>query len=169
MLISTPTKLTTAGMLLEVTSSQLCLYGQRLLVTKPELNFIKNGVELLVGDKTLLCCMSNQEMAEDKLTLNHLHELLQSLPENEVISTLSKSDKSFRIGFVTEDNNFVEVINFAEIKSPPVTKIEAMITEILLVCKANDKPVNDDIFFALAFRIESELIKICHELDIRVS
>lgn len=43
-----------------------------------------------------------------------------------------------------------------------------MIAEILLVCKANNIKSDGDIFLALCFRSESELIKICNELHIKV-
>ena len=43
---------------------------------------------------------------------------------------------------------------------------EEMIAEILLVCKANSVPNSGDIFLSLAFRTESELKSICHELHI---
>jgi len=168
MLISEIKTPTTVEMLLEVISSQLSLYGQRLLVTKPELDFVKNGVELFVGDKTLLCCMSNQEMAEDGLTLNHLHELLQSLPAHELITATNNISESFRVGFEGDDE-FVEVISYADIKKSTTTKREVMVTDILLVFKANGTKVYGDAFFALAFKSESELIEICHELHISVS
>ena len=42
----------------------------------------------------------------------------------------------------------------------------AMIQEIILACKANNCPTTGDMFFALAFRTESELRKICDELCI---
>ncbi|GIC77079.1 hypothetical protein [Moritella sp. F3] len=168
MLISELKTPMTVEMLLEVTSSQLSLYGQKLLVTKPELDFVKLGVELFVGDKTLLCCMSNQEMADDELTLNHLHELLQSLPANELITATNNMNESFRVGF-EGDEKFVEVISYADIKKSKQTKREVMVTDILLAFKANGTKVYGDTFFALAFKSESELIEICHELHIGVS
>ncbi len=44
---------------------------------------------------------------------------------------------------------------------------KAMIEEIMICCKANEVPNLDDILLALAFRSESELIKICQELCIK--
>ena len=44
---------------------------------------------------------------------------------------------------------------------------EAMIAEILIACKANGVPNLDEVFFALAFRAESELRAICAELHIQ--
>ena len=46
------------------------------------------------------------------------------------------------------------------------TKKDRLIQEILMVCKANDTPVTGDLFLALAFRTEAELIKIAAELYI---
>lgn len=43
---------------------------------------------------------------------------------------------------------------------------EAMINEILMVCKANNVPTTGDLFFSLAFRTESELKRICKELNV---
>ena len=44
---------------------------------------------------------------------------------------------------------------------------EEMITEIMLCCRANNVPNDGDVFLALAFRTEPELIKICQELHIK--
>jgi len=44
---------------------------------------------------------------------------------------------------------------------------KAMITDILLQCKANNTPATDKVGLALAFRSESELVKICQELNIK--
>ena len=44
---------------------------------------------------------------------------------------------------------------------------EQMVAEILIVMKANGVTTTGDMFFALAFRTDSELRKICRELHIR--
>lgn len=44
---------------------------------------------------------------------------------------------------------------------------ENMITEILLYCKVSNVPTTGDLLFALAFRSEAELKKICCELNIK--
>jgi hypothetical protein len=43
-----------------------------------------------------------------------------------------------------------------------------MINEILLVAKANELYVGGDIFFALVFKTESELVDICKNLHVSV-
>lgn len=44
-----------------------------------------------------------------------------------------------------------------------------MIDEILIQCKANNVPTTGDLFFGLAFRTESELKKMCTELNININ
>lgn len=44
---------------------------------------------------------------------------------------------------------------------------ENLITEILTRCKASNVPTTGDLFFGLIFRTETELKKICHELNIK--
>lgn len=45
-----------------------------------------------------------------------------------------------------------------------------LINEILQVCKASDKcPTTGDLFFSLAFRTETELRNMAHELNINTT
>lgn len=46
---------------------------------------------------------------------------------------------------------------------------EAMIQEIIQTCKAGGAYIGGDFFFALAFCSESELKKICADLNINTS
>ncbi len=43
---------------------------------------------------------------------------------------------------------------------------KAMMEEIMACIKANNLPINGDLFFTLAFCTVSELKQICHELHI---
>lgn len=49
------------------------------------------------------------------------------------------------------------------------TSKEIMISEILIAAKASGVYVSGDMFFALAFRTETELRQICREIGIRAT
>lgn len=44
-----------------------------------------------------------------------------------------------------------------------------LIQQILQVVKANNVPISADLLFMLAYRTESELREICHDLHIQVT
>ena len=49
-----------------------------------------------------------------------------------------------------------------------MSKKQDLITDILQVAKNGDCTIDGDLFFTLAFRTESELIKIVQELNIKL-
>ena len=49
-----------------------------------------------------------------------------------------------------------------------MSKKQNLITDILQVAKNGDCVMDGDLFFSLAFRTESELIKIAQELNIKI-
>ena len=49
-----------------------------------------------------------------------------------------------------------------------MSKKQDLITDILQVAKNGDCTIDGDLFFSLAFRTESELIKIAQELNIKL-
>lgn len=49
-----------------------------------------------------------------------------------------------------------------------MSKKQNLITDILQVAKNGDCVTDGDLFFSLAFRTESELIKIAQELNIKI-
>ncbi|MGK0447022.1 MAG: hypothetical protein ACJA2M_000793 [Polaribacter sp.] len=49
-----------------------------------------------------------------------------------------------------------------------MSKKKNLITDILQVAKNGDSFMGGDLFFSLAFRTESELIKIAQELNIKI-
>lgn len=50
-----------------------------------------------------------------------------------------------------------------------ITNKDRMIQEIIIHLKANGQRVDGDIFFALAFRTDSELRQICAAAGIRIN
>ena len=103
----------TAEMLSEIVESQICCFGDAPLVTRPEMAFI-SGEEIFIESSILLCCMSDEEMAEDDLTLNHLARHIEAFDQSSIIYYISLKPKDFSVGFYADDR-FIEVINSNEL------------------------------------------------------
>jgi hypothetical protein len=57
------------------------------------------------------------------------------------------------------------------IKLDHITNLDrwtVMRDEIMICCKANCLPNTDEIYLALLFRTDEELVQMCHELHIKV-
>lgn len=49
------------------------------------------------------------------------------------------------------------------------TRKNNLITDILIACKANDVYIGGDLFLAIIFKTEAELVHIAQQLNIKVS
>jgi hypothetical protein len=117
MLATEYTEKLTGDMLLDIVLSQITLHGDKQLITKPELEL---SVELFVGGVNFLDCMDNDSMAEDNNKLSFLAARLKDVGEaklNLVIETSTNFDEHFKVGFNSDEDGFIEVINSNEIKS----------------------------------------------------
>ncbi|WP_024608583.1 hypothetical protein [Pseudoalteromonas sp. TAB23] len=103
----------TAEMLSEIVESQICCFGDAPLITRPKFDFI-NGVEILIENSILLCCMSDEEMSEDNLTLMHLAKYIKAFDERSILYYISLKPKVFSVGFYADDR-FIEVVNSSEL------------------------------------------------------
>ena len=115
MLVEEYTTPLTVEMLLDIVESQRCLWGDKQLVTMPELDVC---VELFANDQSVIRCMDNSSMIEDKWTLNHLAARLKNLPpetHEAIIRTPCEIDSSFQVGFHTEEG-FIELLDIDEIE-----------------------------------------------------
>lgn len=102
-------------MLREIVLSQLCLFGDRQLLVRPEEEFIFSD-EIFVKDTILLCCMSDAEMQEDQLTLKYLYDLLTKYDGSLQPYYIAPLKREFSVGFDGEDG-FVEVFNTTELSA----------------------------------------------------
>lgn len=105
------TKPLTCEMLQDIVASQLCLWGDKQLVVRPE---VKREFELFAANEVLLCCMSDDEMQEYGGTLANLLDAVNIPPPASVVRVNSDIPPDFVVGFYTDDG-FIEVINYSEI------------------------------------------------------
>lgn len=115
MLTTEWTKPLTVEMLWDIVDSQRTSFGDKQLVTKPEL---EHCIELIANGESIMRCMDNDSMKEDNWKLNYLESRLKHLSKNvlqSVITVNGKIDVPFQVGFYCETEGFIEVISSDEI------------------------------------------------------
>lgn len=112
----------TVGQLVDVVSSQLCIYGNKAIFLKADIEHNKSFL-LFSGagtDNQILECVNYGDQCPDDGGLTSLLERLNELDESEVIycSDDEQIKRGFTLGFKSSDDGFIETINSSELIQP---------------------------------------------------
>ena len=105
----------TVEMLLEITSSQLCCFGDHYLKLSPSPKQYQSLVEFVVGDAVILTLGRAAKMKRAVNTLSDLVHVLGTLPENALVDAFGTISDDFAVGFSTKHEGFVEVFHISDL------------------------------------------------------
>lgn len=116
----------TVEKLQDIVESQLCIYGNRALFLKVELESYTT-FQLFAGDSTqypVLECVSHDEQCLDDGGLEALSERLIQLDGAAIIycSDDNQFNNQFSVGFKSSIDGFVETINSSELIQPTIVQ-----------------------------------------------
>ena len=105
--------------LLDILQSQFVVFGDRQLTTRPKLK-IWQTLDLFMGDIPVIRCLPEPYMSNDKQTLSDVIKLVESAPDNCDLHAYSFDLKgvrrNFEIGFMSEDEGFVQIVERSELR-----------------------------------------------------
>lgn len=103
--------------LFDILQSHLTLYGDKQITIRPALP-IRQTLDCFIRDVPIIRCLPSPYMEQDKQTISDIIDRIRNLPEEAPVTVYSfdlHGLKKFQIGFQTEDDGFVEIINRKEL------------------------------------------------------
>ncbi|MBE0362249.1 hypothetical protein PULV_a4066 [Pseudoalteromonas ulvae UL12] len=105
----------TVEMLSEIVASQLCCFGDHLLIVEPVPGEFEAGIEITAEDNVILVCERPQVMEQKKVTLSSLLLFLDQCSPKSLIDTQYSVSDSFKVGFYEKDEGFIEVFHINDL------------------------------------------------------